>query len=226
MSSTKLESLLSLLDPANIKLNIGISYEYQLERTGKTLLTDDTGPLAFVLYLFCRLRLTSALLHDRRPQPTQNEVYLPLPGGPLLDIHGSSLRLTQRRSFFLKSTTYLIFMNADQFLYLLFSTVTKRPEWGYMTYIYCDVFQLTVLFGLILISSKAFKNNRCMFYRDSLLVLLSNPPSLRLWSHIPVLRAQQLELPLDQFWLVCVLFVSRLQQRFAHYVATQDLREN
>lgn len=63
-------------------------------------------------------------------------------------------------------------MNADQFFYLLFCTITKREVFGVLTYYYCDVLMYTLLFGLTMFVMPRFTMNSCMLYRDSFLVVV------------------------------------------------------
>ena len=62
-------------------------------------------------------------------------------------------------------------MNADQFFFLVFCTITKREVFGLMTFYYTDALLYSLMFGLTLMISKLTVNN-CMLYRDSILALI------------------------------------------------------
>jgi hypothetical protein len=64
-------------------------------------------------------------------------------------------------------------MNADQFFYLLFCTITKREVFGTITYYYCDVLMYSLLFGLTMFAMPRFTMNSCMLYRDMLFVIIA-----------------------------------------------------
>jgi hypothetical protein len=72
--------------------------------------------------------------------------------------------------FYLKSITYLFFMSADQFFYLMFSTFTDREVFGLLTYYYADVLMYSLLFGMSMLALPKFSMNNCMMYRDAVLV--------------------------------------------------------
>lgn len=79
----------------------------------------------------------------------------------------------QRQLYFLKSTTYLFFMSADQFFYVMFSTFTNREVFGLLTYYYSEVLLYSLIFGVSMLATSAFEINNCMFYRDAFLVVVA-----------------------------------------------------
>lgn len=64
-------------------------------------------------------------------------------------------------------------MNADQFFFLVFCTLTKREVFGLITFYYTDVLLYTVLFGLTMFFVSKHSINNCMLYRDTLLAIVA-----------------------------------------------------
>jgi len=80
---------------------------------------------------------------------------------------------SDKRLFGLKAITYVFFMNADQFFYLIFNNVTDREAFGLLTYYYNDVLMYSLLFGMTMFKISEFTMNSCMLYRDGVLIMMA-----------------------------------------------------
>ena len=78
---------------------------------------------------------------------------------------------SDKRLFGLKAFTYVFFMNADQFFYLVFNNITDREAFGLLTFYYSDVLMYSLLFGMTMFKISEFSMNSCMLYRDGLLIM-------------------------------------------------------
>jgi hypothetical protein len=80
---------------------------------------------------------------------------------------------SDKRLFSLKAITYVFFMNADQFFYLIFNNITDREAFGLLTFYYNDVLMYSLLFGMTMFKISEFTMNSCMLYRDGFLIVLA-----------------------------------------------------